>query len=913
MLMALATVVSSIAITAVSPTVNAATAPVARADVARTNAGASSGALFVLANDFDPDGDGLTLVEVSTPAHGTVSFNNSYISSYTPNAGFSGVETLTYTIRDDEGLTATSTLTVWVDTGTVTQPSAPNPQTDYFYVYQGSSVGFTTAQLLDNDVDPNNQPLTVVAVSEPSNNGTLTGNPHRRLRSTPPAPPPASSAPTANSTTSSPTPTATSTKSTIIIRILAAGDTNPIPVARADVARTNVGASPVRVTCCANDFDPDGGGLTLVEIVHPRPRHRVVQQQLHQHYTPNAGFSGVETITYTIRDSRRPHRHRHADGVGRHRHRTEPSAPTPQTDYFYVYQGSSVGFTTAQLLDNDVDPDNQPLTVVAVSEPSNNGTLTGTLTDGYDYTPDTDAGLIGTDSNLHYLVTDPDGHVDQGTITIRILATGDTNQPPVARADVARTNAGTSGVVSRAPNDFDPDGDAFTLVEIANPAHGTVSFNSSYITLHPQRRLLRRRNHHLHHPRQPRPHQHRHGDGVGRHRHHHDRATRRPNRLLLRLPRLLGRLHHRTTPRQRLRPRQPTHHRRRRVRTLQQRDPHRQPHRRLRPTPPTPTPRLIGTDSDLLYLVTDPDGHVEQGTITIRILATGDTNQPPVAVPDSAQTNAGRAGVVSTCASTTSTPTATRFTLVEVANPAHGTASFNSSYINYTPNAGFSGIETITYTLRDTHGLTATGLLTVLVGAIGDQPPVAQSASYSVQAGGTLPITLSAVDPNGLPLTWRLVTPPVGQLTGSLTGAAPQLTYTAPTNRATDAFVYEVSDGTLTAQATITITILRPNIDPVANDDTATTTQETPVTIDVLANDTDADGDILEVNGSTGSSHGSVLCSSTKCTYTPEPGYFGSDTFTYYIRDGFGGSGRGHGVGHDRTRHRSPQPSTRRR
>ena len=234
-------------------------------------------------------------------------------------------------------------------------------------------------------------------------------------------------------------------------------------------------------------------------------------------------------------------------------------------------------------------------------------------------------------------------------------------------------------------------------------------------------------------------------------------------------------------------------------------------------------------------------------------------------------------------------PDGDSITLVEVSNPAHGTSFISSGIINYTPDAGFSGVETITYTIRDTHGLTATGLLTVLVGTTGDRPPVAQSASYSVQAGGTLPITLSAVDPNGQPLTWTLVTPPVGQLTGSLTGAAPQLTYTAPTNRPTDAFVYEVSDGTLTAQATITITILRPNIDPVADDDSATTTQETPITIDVLANDTDADGDILEVYGWTAGSHGSVLCSVTECTYTPEPGYFGSDTFTYYVRDGFGG------------------------
>ena len=83
--------------------------------------------------------------------------------------------------------------------------------------------------------------------------------------------------------------------------------------------------------------------------------------------------------------------------------------------------------------------------MVAVSEPSNDGLLTGSLSDGFVYMPDGAADLIGTDHQLNYLVTDTDGHVSQGLVMIRILATGDTNRPPVARGDVARTNAGIAG------------------------------------------------------------------------------------------------------------------------------------------------------------------------------------------------------------------------------------------------------------------------------------------------------------------------------------------------------------------------------------------------------------------------------------------------------------------------------------
>ena len=85
--------------------------------------------------------------------------------------------------------------------------------------------------------------------------------------------------------------------------------------------------------------------------------------------------------------------------------------------------------------------------------------------------------------------------------------------------------------------------------------------------------------------------------------------------------------------------------------------------------------------------------------------------------------------------------------------------------------------------------------------------------------GSSLTIALSAVDPEGQPLTWSYVTTPAGQLTGSLSGGAPTLTYTAPANPQVDSFIYEVSDGALTAQGTIVITVTRANVAPVAVND----------------------------------------------------------------------------------------------
>lgn len=80
------------------------------------------------------------------------------------------------------------------------------------------------------------------------------------------------------------------------------------------------------------------------------------------------------------------------------------------------------------------------------------------------------------------------------------------------------------------------------------------------------------------------------------------------------------------------------------------------------------------------------------------------------------------------------------------------------------------------------------------------------------------------------------------------------------------------------------------NTPPVANPDSASTSPGTGVTISVVGNDTDADGDTLTVTSSTTPANGTVSCGSTSCTYTPASGFSGIDTFTYTISDGYGGS-----------------------
>jgi hypothetical protein len=77
---------------------------------------------------------------------------------------------------------------------------------------------------------------------------------------------------------------------------------------------------------------------------------------------------------------------------------------------------------------------------------------------------------------------------------------------------------------------------------------------------------------------------------------------------------------------------------------------------------------------------------------------------------------------------------------------------------------------------------------------------------------------------------------------------------------------------------------------PGAADTSASTPEDTPITIDVLANSTDVDGDNLLITSVTQSSFGSVVNNGGDITYMPIPNYNGVDSFTYTISDGNGGN-----------------------
>jgi hypothetical protein len=127
---------------------------------------------------------------------------------------------------------------------------------------------------------------------------------------------------------------------------------------------------------------------------------------------------------------------------------------------------------------------------------------------------------------------------------------------------------------------------------------------------------------------------------------------------------------------------------------------------------------------------------------------------------------------------------------------------------------------------------------------------------------------------------------------GTVTNNGTSVTYTPdPDFNGSDSFTYTISDGNGGSDtATVNVTVISVNDAPDAVDDSATTDEDTAVTIDVLDNDSDVDGDGLILAGVTDGSHGTVTNNGSSVTYTPDPDFNGLDSFTYTISDGNGGS-----------------------
>ena len=231
-----------------------------------------------------------------------------------------------------------------------------------------------------------------------------------------------------------------------------------------------------------------------------------------------------------------------------------------------------------------------------------------------------------------------------------------------------------------------------------------------------------------------------------------------------------------------------------------------------------------------------------------------------------------------------------KLTATLVDNVAHGALTFNADgTFSYTPEEGYSGTDSFTYQLSDGITVSNTATVTINIHAANDAPV---ATADTVATNEDTPVSGNVLandrDAEGDSLTATLVNGPAsGDLTFNADGS---FTYTPDANfHGSDSFTYEVSDGNGgTDTAIVAITVSAFNDAPVANDDSAISDEDTAVTIDVLANDTDLDGDSLSVvDPQRGPANGTLEVNSDgTVTYTPNANFHGTDSFTYLTNDG---------------------------
>jgi len=182
--------------------------------------------------------------------------------------------------------------------------------------------------------------------------------------------------------------------------------------------------------------------------------------------------------------------------------------------------------------------------------------------------------------------------------------------------------------------------------------------------------------------------------------------------------------------------------------------------------------------------------------------------------------------------------------------------------------------------------------------AAGNTSPTALNNAVSTNEDTAAIVTLTATDTEQCELSFSVLTNPTKGNLSALSGAActpgspntdrASLTYNPNLNtNGSDSFTYRAYDGSANSNtATVTITVNLVNDAPVANNDTAITSQNTPVTISALANDTDVDGNPLTVSSLTPPANGMATNNGNTISYTPSSAFTGTDTFTYTASDG---------------------------
>ncbi len=672
---------------------------------------------------------------------------------------------------------------------------------------------------------------------------------------------------------------------TVNVKVTGQCQSNTAPVAVNDSTTTAQGQM-VALDTLANDRDADGDTLTITSVANPaHGTAEIVAGQII--YTPNAGFVGTERFQYTI-----------SDGNGNTSTATETvivkataatnRAPVAINDSATTITGQMVALDT---LANDSDADGDKLTITSVARPAHG---TAEVVGGQIvYTPD--HGFLGTE-RFQYTISDGKGNTATAIETVIVRAEPRTNVAPIAKNDTASATCDAITIKVLA-NDTDRDGDALSIIGLGDPSLGTAVIKGNTIVYTPVNSC---------------------GTGVDTFSytisdgHGHTATANVKVNVNAHVDTNVA----------------PVAKNDRAVAycdavTINVLDNDWDADEDTLTITGLGDPSLgtavidgntvvytpvnsCGTGTDTFtYTISDGNGHTTKAKVKVDVKGDGsddecktDCEATPINVKnDTATTKQGKGIIINVLDNDDS-----GLMIVNVSSSAHGYAEAMNGKIIYTPNSGFSGKDTFTYTVKDAKGQTAQASVTVTVKKDVVVPPknVAPVANEDAPTTTkdkaiTIDVLANDTDADHDTLTIDSVTQPNNATVAIVNN---KIRFTPKGVVGSIAFSYTVSDGHgHTDQTVVTVATTDPSSGnfhyPLITGETVYTKQGVAITIDVLANDTDADGDTLILDQVDSGSMGTTHKVNGKVLYTPIAGMVGTDEFYYGVHDGHGHNGNG--------------------
>ena len=635
---------------------------------------------------------------------------------------------------------------------------------------------------------------------------------------------------------------------------------NAAPDAANDTVQTDED-NWVDITPLINDYDDDGDFLEITALTQPLNGTAVINSSSDIRYTPNPDFYGQDTFTYTVTDSE-------GNTAVAYVNISISAVNDPPLALDDVILTNEDTVAELNLLANDIDPDNETLSI-EILENAASGNVEILPGGECRYTPSLN--FSGTDF-FTYRISDSSSASSTATVDVTVEPVNDS---PVAVDDSFTTIEGTSMAFRLLANDNDPDGDSLILTILTQPANGSVTVQADGSVLYTPLPEFSGSDYFTYSV----------ADSGGEYDSAAVFITVAPIAVDFRAvadalvttedsPVTLNILNNDENPDNALL-----------NLTVQ--------------SPPlhglaeinqdggmtyTPNADYNGTDS-FTYSLTDAEGNTSIASVNISI---SPVNDPPVAVADFASTSEDEPVTLRLLANDGDIDNDELSASLR-STPANGIVTmFTTGQAVYSPDRNFFGNDSFTYEVSDGTNRSSAEVL-INVTPVND-PPEAVDDSVTTGTGESVNFNVLSNDndPEGDAISVSLNSAPKNGTVNIQTGG--QAVYTpAEDFSGTDSFSYRAADTSgATSSATVSIVVTGENRPPVAVEDSDSVMKKSSVTLNLLDNDSDPDGDSLELVEISPPANGTafIINTSGEIEYTPETWFRGTDTFTYIVSDG---------------------------